>query len=1617
MSGLAERLAALSPEKRKLLERRLAREGLEAPDRRAKGGRTIPRRAEGPGPWPLTYGQRRLWFIDRMNPGTPAYNIPFAGRLAGPLHAGLLAASLRRVVRRHAVLRSRFVERDGRPVQVVDSEPRVRLPVVDLGALPRTLRDAEARRLTDADPQLPFDLARGPVFRMTLLRLGVEGSPVAEAPLHDFLVTMPHIVTDAWSMAVLFRELPALYDGLRRGRDPALPEPPVQVADVALWERERLSGETGGGGLQAELDFWREHLRGAPAVVDLPTDRPRPPVQTFRGIRRSVQVPRETTRRLERLAEGEGATLFMALLATYAVVLSRWSGQDDLLICSPLATRGAPELQGLIGFFIDNAVLRVDVSGDPDFRRLLGRARDSALATFAHQSVPFEKVAEAAGAGGDLSRPPLSQVNFVLQNVHIPSPSFENLTLVHAQQTDTRSARFDLSLGLFEDDGGLDGWIEYNTDLFDATTIARFERDWLDLVRGVVDRPGLALSARGRLGRAARQQLLVEWNDTASSVPDRPVHELVARRVGRAPDAVALEAPGSGPRPEVMSYGELARRAAELARDLEALGAGPERGVAVTLERSPELVVALLAILRTGSFYVPLDAKLPPARRETLLRVVRPAAVVTRADGRLALQGLRGVGPGHGPAPAGSPPERRPVPSDALAYVLFTSGSTGAPRGVAVEHRAVTRLVEGLDRYAAAGPDEAFLGLAPVSFDASTFELWGCLARGARLVLHPPAPVSLEGLDEVLSRTRVTVLWLTAGLFHLVVDRRPEALEGLRVLLAGGDVLAPGAVSRVVRRLPRVRLIDGYGPTENTTFTTCHVVRRTSTAGASVPIGQPIPATRVQVVDRELHPVPLGVPGELLAGGAGLARGYLGRPAATAAAFVPDPCPGAPGVRVYRTGDRVRWRTDGALEFLGRIDRQVKVRGYRVEPAEVEAALEAHDGVRAAVVGLRDGRLVAWIETGGGEVREPEGPDPVALRVHLQGRLPEFSIPAAFVPVARLPLTANGKVDRERLPDPGPALVAASGEAAPSGPAERTLAAVWREVLGLERVGVHDRFFDLGGDSILAIRVVSRAAEAGLRLEPRDLFEQPTIAGLAAVVAEGTAPAPPASGPVTGPVPLGPAQRWLLSELAPPVPDHWNMALLFEVRDGYGPLRLDRLGRAARDLLAEHDMLRARFTGGGETWRQEVEAPGGPAPVATVDLGGLPPAKAERGLSRSLRELHGSLDLGRGRLFRLVRLELPGGQRPRERLLLLVHHLVADAVSLRVLVEDLVRRLGSPPGEAPAPLRRTAPYRDWVEALESWAEGPGAEPERLRWQGLLGAADGAGAAADPAAAEAPALRPAAGAEDLEGRAATVEAALPEDLTRRLLTEAPASLRARPDEVVLAGAVAALVAADRRRELWVEVEGHGRNLPGADPQRAGESGTAVRRGGLDLSRTVGWFTVLYPLRVLPERGEDPVGVLRAVKEALRSVPDGGVGYAALRWSGAGAAGSLGRVPPPALSFNYLGRIDEALGGAEGPLALAPEPPGPLRHPRSPRPCPLEVTAYVLGGRVRAVWTYGPERHPAARVEALAESAFERVRELLERGIGGAAEVLDPSDFPHADLDRASLERLAGRLGGD
>ena len=1313
MKDISRSNETLSPKKRELLELLLKE---KARSKAEAASSTIPRR-RGEEPLVPSFSQQRLWFLDQLEPGSAAYNIPAAVRLLGELDTGLLERAYTEVVQRHEDLRITFTSVEGRPRLVIAPELRLPLRVDELTDLPAGERETEALRRVADEASRPFDLATGPLLRLTLLRLGERD--------HVLLLIIHHIISDVWSIGVFFREIVALYEAFSAGRPSPLPELPIQYPDFALWQQQWLSGDSP----QKQLVYWKKQLGGAPAVLELPTDRPRPPVQTFRGARRNLHLPAELVRPLQALGQMEDASLFMTLQAGLAVLLGRYTGQEEVLTGTPMANRTRVELERLIGFFVNMLVLRSDMTGTPTFRQLLARVREATLGAYANHDLPLETILEELSLERDPSRNPLFQVTFAFQNAPVPPLAAPGLS-VQPFEIQERTSRFDLEFDLRDVGDGFGGFIAFNTDLFEPSTIDRMARCYATLLAAAGARPDERISELPLLTSEERNQLLVGWNHTAASYPrEEPVHRLFEAQAARTPDAVALETDRLR-----MTYRELDRRANRLALHLRDLGVGAEDLVGLCAERSPELIVGLLAILKAGAAYLPLDPAYPVERLAFLLADAGAGLVLAQPALAGALPEEARVVPLIAEEEGETAPSV-PVGGDHLAYVMYTSGSTGTPKGVAVPHRAVARLVLGTG-YARFGEGEVMLHFAPASFDASTFEIWGALLHGGRLAIHPPGTPSLEELGQFLREHGCTTVWLTAGLFHEIVERAPETLSGVRQLLAGGDALSLPHVRKALAVLDGT-LINGYGPTEGTTFTCCHPMTSTEGLDFTVPIGRPIANTRVHLLDSAGQPAPVGVLGELYAGGDGLARGYHGRPDLTAERFVPDPFNA--GERLYRTGDLARWRPDGSIEFLGRTDHQVKVRGFRIEPGEIEAALARHPTVGPVVVMARedrpgDKRLVAYFVPREGA----DAPTVTELRDFLGERLPSYMVPSAFVQLSDLPLTANGKVDRRALPAPDgtrPEMEAQYVE--PRTAVERQLAALWSEVLEVERVGARDSFFELGGQSLLATQIVSRVRDAfGVEVPLRALFQEPTVEGLAAAVEEARlrgrsvqTDIPLVPLPRDGRLPLSFAQErlWFIDQLVPGL-SAYNIPGAVRLT---GRLDLGALERSLDEIARRHEVLRTTFHSVDGRPVARV-APELRLLTPVVDLRGLP---AEARETEALRLANAAaaqaFDLSRGPLLRTLLLRLS----ERDHLMALVlHHIVYDMWSREIFLTELATLYTASVQGRPSPLPELViQYADFAGWQRQWLTGEVLAEQLTYWRRQL---DGI-----PAALELPPDRP------------------------------------------------------------------------------------------------------------------------------------------------------------------------------------------------------------------------------------------------------------------------------------
>jgi amino acid adenylation domain-containing protein len=1057
------------------------------------------------GPPPLSFAQERLWFLCQLVPDNCFYNMPAVVGLNGSLDVMALEQSLNEIVRRHEALRTTFAVVNGQPVQVINSNFALTLHVVDVGELPEAWREATARQWAVEYVQQPFDLGSGPLIRACLLQL--------DETRYVLILALHHIAADGWSLGILVQELTGLYSALSKGAPSPFAPLPIQYADFTVWQREQLQGQA----LETHLDYWRKQLGDLP-ILALPTDHPRPAVPTFQGRTSSFVLSKTLTESLVDLSQQEQVSLYMLLLAAFQVLLYRYSGQSDIAVGSPIANRTQAGTDGLIGFFVNTLVLRANLTSDFTFRKLLGQVRQVTLEAFAHQDLPFEKLVEELHPERDLSRNPLFQVMFALQNAPLPPLELPGLTL-KPWDLDTGTVRVDLEFHLGEGPEGLHGLIAYSTDLFQAETIASMSGHYRTLLEGIVTNPDRRIWDLPLLPEDERRRLLVEWNETATDYArDQCIHEMFEAQVERTPDVVAVVFAD-----QHLTYWELNRRANQLAHYLQALGVGPEVLVGICMERSLEMVVGLLGILKAGGAYVPLDPAYPAERLAFMLADTGVPVLLTQERLSASL-------PRHtawtvcldadwttlaresAALPAGA--DLHALTAENTAYVMYTSGSTGSPKGIRIPHRAINRLVwntnyvqlEAVDKIAQA---------SNASFDAATFEIWGALLHGAGLVvITQEVALSPQVFAAHLRDLKINTIFLTTALFNVLAREAPGTFGSLQHLLFGGEAADPRWVRAVLETSPPERLLHMYGPTESTTFTTWHQVKQVPEGATTVSIGRPLSNTQVYILNDRLEPVPARVPGELYIGGDGLARDYLNRPELTAERFVPHPFSATPGARLYRTGDLVRYLPDGNIEFIGRVDHQVKVRGFRVELGEIEAVLSQHPGVREVVVvarhderGTGGKRVVAYVV--------PMEGTPLTfptLRSFLKDKLPDYMLPSAFVMLKTLPRTPNGKVNRLALP--APSLNGLERDLTPPRtPIESILVAIWANVLNLESnpgwpeaapmIGVHDDFFELGGHSLLATLVKFRIEDAfQVKLPLRKFFESPTVAELAIAVAE-----------------------------------------------------------------------------------------------------------------------------------------------------------------------------------------------------------------------------------------------------------------------------------------------------------------------------------------------------------------------------------------------------------------------------------------------------------------------------------------------------------------------------------
>ncbi|MEO3814901.1 amino acid adenylation domain-containing protein, partial [Sphaerisporangium sp. B11E5] len=1529
---------------------------------------------ERPEVLPLSFGQQRMWFLNRLEEAGAgaAYNVPLALHLTGEPDTSALEAALGDVAGRHETLRTLFPDNGGVPYQHILSGKAGCPPLgrrrVTPDELPAALADVAATR---------FDLTRDLPWRAELLTVS--------ATEHVLALVAHHVAVDGWSMGVLVRDLRTAYAARREGAVPDWRPLPVQYADYALWQREALGELDDPESLITEqLTYWRSTLDDLPEELTLPADRQRPATASFRGGTVPLEIAPETHAGLAEAARAGGATMFMAVQAALVMVLARLGAGTDIPVGTAVAGRGDSALEDLAGFFVNTLVLRTDVSGDPTFAELLSRVRETDLGAYAHQDLPFERLVDELSPERSLARHPLFQVMLVLQNLPETAIALPGLDVRPVDTGESAAARFDLSVTLTErrDDrgapAGLGGSLLYAADLFDESTALTLAARLRRVLEQVAADPALRLSGLDVMEQGERDAVLRDWNDTAEPVAPTTLPELFHAQVARTPDALAVLDERTS-----LTYAELDERANRTARWLIGRGAGPESRVAVLMDRSADLMVVLWAVLKAGACYVPVDPEYPADRIDYILADAAPAVVCTQEMWDDPETSARVM------SHSGAPLDWAVAP-DHPAYVIYTSGSTGRPKGAVISHRAiVNRLLWMQDRFPL-GADDRVLQKTPSGFDVSVWEFfWAHLAGAGLVMARPGGHRDPAYLVDAVERYGVTTMhFVPSMLGPFLQELTPGRCPGLRRVICSGEALSAELVAGFHQRSD-AELFNLYGPTEAAVDVTYWDCSRESPSGA-VPIGRPVWNTQVYVLDDFLRPVPPGVIGELYLAGVQLARGYAGRPGLTAERFVASPF----GGRMYRTGDLARWSADGELLYGGRVDHQVKIRGFRIELGEIEAVLAAHDDVTTVAVLAREDqpgvkRLVAYV------VPREGGVDTAELRDLAASKLPDYMVPSAFVTLDELPVTANGKLDRAALPAPD---FGTSAGRAPATPAEELLCTLFAEVLGLDRVGADDSFFELGGDSIMSMLVVARAGRAGLTINARQMFDLRTPAALARV-ADTPASAPAVEEPRTGVVPLTPFMRELAERSGPAaLTGSFTQIMVVQTPPD---LELARLGTAMRAVLDHHDILRARLDTDGS--HLEIPPPGSVTPAVTrVDAAAWPAADWPAALRTRAEHEATLLSPRDGRMVRAVWFD--AGPATPGRLLLVAHHLVIDAVSWRIVLPDLAAAYESgDPDLGPA----GTSFRRWADALAGQAAGAERAGELEAWTGML----------DGPVAVLGEREPDPAVDTVAGGMRQVSLQVPG--TAELLSKVTSAFHAGIADVLLAGLVAALDEWRRRdgRTLAggvvVDVEGHGR-VPLTDD--------------MDLSRTVGWFTNSYPVRLDPgtvdpalvRTGEPEAGrLLKRIKEQVRAVPGDGLGYGLLRYLNPETARVLAGMPVGRVRFNYLGRFTPA---TEGGGHWQPDPATVLGGTVDPGMALTHVLE--AGGLVRDL-PDGPEltvtlSAPAGLVDDSTlrgiAAGWSAMLEGLTTHAATSGGGHTPSDFPLVTLSQPEIERLEADVPG-
>lgn len=1551
---------------------------------------------------PVSFAQERVYFIETLAPSTTAYQFQERLGIQGALDIPILEKCLSEILRRHEIFRTTFPAVAGKLVQVIQPPYQVKLPVIDLQTVPQDELEQEVARITNEVVQQPFDIAQLPLIRWALLKL----SEAEWALVH----VEHHMVHDGWSFNIFLRELRTLYQAFCDGKPSPLSEPLLQFADFAHWQREWVKTEEA----QVQLDYWQQKLTGMPPLLEMPYDRPRPTEQTYGGGRVRQELPLDICDGLRALGRQEGVTLFMSMFAVFVTQVYRYTGVEDICIGSGVANRRLKETENLIGMIVNNLVLRTDVSGNPTFKELLAQVRQITLEGNANEDLPFDKIVEILKPVRHLSYNPLFQVMFSFHDAQLPDLNLPGLTIKPNDSLTNYSAKFDLDIVVIPraeqrvsrdssmerrgiDTEGITLVWEYNADLFDESTIERMTGEYETLLRGILANPNQRLSEYSLLTEQQKHRLLGSWNNTQTEYQKvTGIQQLFEEQVEQSPDAIAVIFEDKS-----LTYQELNQRANQLAHYLKELGVKADQLVGICLERSLDMLVGLLGILKAGGAYVPLDPAYPEDRLTYMVEDAQLSIIVTlnKWTSLIKQQSFTRVCLDTQADIIAQEKTANPailIKDNNLAYVIYTSGSTGKPKGVLIEHQSLINFSKSArEKYQITAEDNV-LQFASINFDAAAEEIYPCLSCGGTLVLRTDEMMkSVSGFIQESERKGVTVWDLPSAYWHLlvteIVAEKLSLPSTLRLIILGGERLLPERVKawqEYVGNYPQ--LVNSYGPTEATVVSTLYNLPETIEEQGEIPIGKAIANVQVYVLDQYLKPVPVGVPGELHIGGLGVARGYLNRPELTEEKFIENPflnpllIKGARGDRLYKTGDLVRYKNDGNLEFLGRIDNQVKIRGFRIELTEIETVLNHYESITQAVVIAREDspgnkRLVAYL------VGNQSSAEIEAIRHYLKQKLPAYMVPSAFVFLEQIPMTPNGKVDHHALPIPETSSHLDSSFVAPQNDTEKRLAEIWAEVLRVERVSINDNFFELGGDSIISIQMISRASQMGLQLSPKQLFQYQTIAELATVVGTTKEIKIKANQDVvTGSVPLTPIQHWFFQQNLPQ-PHYFNQSALIEVSSQLDP---ELLKQVLQQLLSHHDALRLSYVSSKGSIKQINEGIKEIVPFEVIDLRKLSPEAQQTAINTKDIELQSSFNLPSGEIVKAALFNF-GDEQP-SKLLLVIHHLAVDGISWRILLEDLLTAYQQiSRGVAIKLSPKTTSFQDWSNQLINYSKSKQLNQEVAYWLSQL----------QDDISPLPTDFPLEKNSNSLSSAKAITVSLNEAETQGLLQDVPSAYNTQINDVLLTALITCFSQWTEKKSLIVDLEGHGREDLWSD---------------IDISRTVGWFTTLFPIRLEHSGIEQIAKTLKSVKEQLRSIPNRGIGYGVLQYLSPDkkVKQQFAKLNKAQVSFNYLGQFDRVLTASEGL--------GEVKEWKSERSLVgsrshlLEVSGLIRGRKLEMQFVYSDQIHRRETIEKLANDFITVLKNLIIHCQSTDSQGYTPSDFSAAKVSQKQLDKFMAKI---